>query len=260
MVSRTQSIWGYETNYGSFADYSVAKGSQLIEKPENMDWVQAGSYLLTLGTAYRMLISENGAQIKNGETCLIWGASGGLGVFAYQICKSAGAVPINVVSSNQKKKYLLENGVENIISLEDFENDKKINLDGSVNYYFCKEFGIRLKELIGIEKVNVVFEHIGKETLPFSIYILDKGGRIVICAATSGYDANVDLRYLWMNVNRIIGSHFCSPKEAVSATKLINEKKISHAPSEILSFNNLPFGLNKIDNRTSFGKIAIKIL
>ena len=82
MLSSTQSIWGYETNYGAFAEYTKVRSDQLIKKPDHVSWETAASFSLTLSTAYRMLISDNGANIKTGQTCLIWGGSGGLGSFA----------------------------------------------------------------------------------------------------------------------------------------------------------------------------------
>ena len=103
MLSKSQSIWGYETNYGAFAEYTKVRVSQLIRKPKELDWETAGSYCLTLSTAYRMLISQNAAQLKQGETCLIWGASGGLGSFAVQLCKLIGATSIAIVGSEEKK-------------------------------------------------------------------------------------------------------------------------------------------------------------
>ena len=91
MLSKSQSIWGYETNYGAFAEYTKVRASQLIRKPKNLDWNTAASFCLTLSTAYRMLVSDNGSPIKAGETCLIWGAAGGLGSFAIQLAKLSGA-------------------------------------------------------------------------------------------------------------------------------------------------------------------------
>ena len=105
MLSKTQSVWGYETNFGSFAEYSIVKISQLLSKPKNLNDNISGSYMLTLGTAYRMIISENGGKLQKGETCLIWGASGGLGIFAIQLVNHMGGIPICVVSTKEKAEY-----------------------------------------------------------------------------------------------------------------------------------------------------------
>jgi crotonyl-CoA reductase len=103
-----------------------------------------------------------------------------------------------------------------------------------------------------------VFEHIGKETMALSLYLLRRGGRVVTCAATSGFIANIDLRYVWMEMKKLIGSHFCNPREAVESVALLEKGYIKNNPSLIIDFNEIPKGLNLIDKRQAKGKIAIK--
>ena len=107
MLSSSQSIWGYETNFGAFAEYTKVRCSQLIKKPKNLDWASAASFCLTLSAAYRMLISKNGARVKAGDTCLIWGGAGGLGSFAIQLAKLSGAKVVAIVSSDKKRKFVM---------------------------------------------------------------------------------------------------------------------------------------------------------
>jgi len=259
MLSKSQSVWGYETNFGSFAEYSIVRISQLIQKPKNINIIESGSYMLTLGTAYRMIISENGGKLKKGETCLIWGASGGLGVFAIQLVKYAGGIPICVVSSKEKKEYCKKFGAEHIICLEEFENTNFLDKNDNFNNKMWIEFSMKLKKLIGIEKVDMVFEHIGKETMALSFFLLRRGGRVVTCAATSGYLAKIDIRYVWMEMKKLIGSHFCNQNEASEASKLIASGDIVHNPSTVLDFKDIPLGLDMISKRNSLGKISIKI-
>ncbi len=259
MLSKSQSVWGYETNFGSFAEYSIVKISQLIKKPKNIDVISAGSYMLTLGTAYRMIVSENGGQLKKGETCLIWGASGGLGVFAIQLVKYIGGIPICIVSSNDKANYCKQFGAENIICLDELENKDFFTNEGEFNNKLWLEMTLKIKKLIGSDKVDMVFEHIGKNTMALNFYLLRRGGRVVTCAATSGYLAKIDIRYIWMEMKKLIGSHFCNHEEAYNASELINQGYIKHVPSEILEFKNIPKGLDMISQRKSFGKISIRI-
>jgi len=259
MLSNTQSVWGYETNFGSFAEYAIVKISQLIKKPKNLSWAASGCYMLTLGTAYRMIATKNGLDAKNGQTCLIWGASGGLGIFAIQICNTLGVEPICVVSNNEKAEYCKKFGAKKIINLENFSEKKFINLDGSFNLTMWLEFSQELQKLIGEKKVDLVFEHIGKDTMGLSIYVLKKGGKVVTCAATSGYLSTIDLRYLWMEMKRLIGSHFCNPLEAKESSQLLADGKIYHEPSKTLEFEKLIDGVIEIKNRKSLGKIAINI-
>ena len=258
MLSKSQSVWGYETNFGAFAEYTIVKNSQLIPKPKNQNLLAAGSFMLTLGTAYRMIVSENGGQLKKGETCLIWGASGGLGVFAIQLVKYLGAEPICVVSTKEKAEYCKNLGADKIICLADFENKNFINENNEFNMRAWLEFTRKIKDLIGEEKVDMVFEHIGKETMALSIYLLRRGGRVVTCAATSGFLSIIDIRYIWMEMKKLIGSHFCNPREALESAALVENHHIKHEPYKVFEFNDLPQGLDLIDKRESLGKIAIK--
>lgn len=259
MLSNSQSVWGYETNFGSFAEYAIVKTSQLIKKPKNLSWAASGCFMLTLGTAYRMLATKNGLDAQSGQTCLIWGASGGLGIFAIQICNAIGVEPICVVSNNEKAEYCKKFGAKKIINLEKFYEKNFLSLDGNLNMTMWLEFSQELKILTGEKKVDLVFEHIGKETMALSIYVLKRGGKVVTCAATSGYLSTIDLRYLWMEMKKLIGSHFCNPTEAREATQLIANEKIFFEPSKTLEFEKLIEGVAEIKNRKSLGKIAIKI-
>jgi len=257
MLSKTQSVWGYETNFGSFAEFSIVKISQLLKKPKNLDFANAGSYMLTLGTAHRMIASDNGGKLKKGETCLIWGASGGLGIFAVQLINKLGGIPICVVSTKQKAEYCKKFGAKYTIVLETLEN-KSFLINEDFNMRMWLEFSGQIKKLIGTEKVDMVFEHIGKETMALSVYLLRRGGRVVTCAASSGYEAKIDIRYIWMEMKKIIGSHFCNIKEAEEANDLISSGIIKHEPSKIINFDEIPSGLDEINSRKSFGKIAVK--
>ena len=256
MLSKSQSIWGYETNFGAFSEYAIVKNSQLLRKPAKVDAKICGSYMLTLGTAYRMIKSSNGGNLKSGETCLIWGASGGLGIFAIQLVKKVGGIPICIVSTREKADYCKKFGAEHIICLSELEN-KDFLINNEFNMRSWMEISVLIKKLIGQEKVDMVFEHVGRETMALSIYLLRRGGRVVTCAATSGFLAKIDIRYVWMEMKRLIGSHFCNLKEAEEANELIADGSIIHQPSKIISFDEIPKYLRLMDERKSLGKIAV---
>ena len=95
LAAPSQRIWGYETTWGSFAQFTKVQAQQLLPKPKALAWEEAASYGLTYFTAYRMLM--NRAKLQAGHRVLIWGAAGGLGVFATQLCKAAGAESVGVV-------------------------------------------------------------------------------------------------------------------------------------------------------------------
>ena len=118
---------------------------------------------------------------------------------------------------------------------------------------------LKISNLIGINKVDAVFEHLGADTLALSIFLLRSGGKVVTCAATSGYKAKIDLRYLWMELKQLIGSHFCNSFEANIASDLIAKGHIKHIPSKIIKLEDIPENLNDIFQRRTFGKIAVDL-
>src|SRR5205814_7711707 len=107
-------IWGYETTWGSFAQFCKVQAQQLLRKPANLTWEEAASYGLTYFTAYRMLIDQS--HLQAGHKVLIWGAAGGLGVFATQLCEMAGAQSVGVVNSEEKGQLVTQLGSEGYIN------------------------------------------------------------------------------------------------------------------------------------------------
>ena len=255
MLSESHSIWGYETNYGAFAEYTKVRASQLIKKPKNINWQVAASYNLCLSTAYRMLISNNGAKIRAGDTCFIWGASGGLGSFALQLAKLSGAKVIAVVSSEEKKEICYRLGADFVFNRKTEFPENFITENGDPNYISWR----KIKSLLakkGIDSIDVVFEHIGRETLGLSTYLVKRGGKVVICAATSGYLSTIDLRFLWMQLKTIIGSHFANYNEATLASELIFNNKINPLIHSINKIDKLPEMMDNMYNGRTFGKIV----
>src|SRR5215217_6368774 len=118
LAAPSQQIWGYETTWGSFAQFCKVQAQQCLPKPARLSWEEAASYGLTYFTAYRMLIDQ--AKIQSGDRVLIWGAAGGLGVFATQLCKLAGADSVGVVSSADKGELCRELGACGTIDRNEF--------------------------------------------------------------------------------------------------------------------------------------------
>src|SRR5919201_101510 len=118
LAAPSQRIWGYETSWGSFAQFAKVQAQQLLPKPAHLAWEEAASYGLTYFTAYRMLIDR--AQLQAGQRVLIWGAAGGLGVFATQLCKLAGADAVGVVSSDEKGKLIEQLGAIGYINRSEY--------------------------------------------------------------------------------------------------------------------------------------------
>ncbi|HKG04422.1 MAG TPA: alcohol dehydrogenase catalytic domain-containing protein, partial [Conexibacter sp.] len=119
LAAPSQEIWGYETTWGSFAQFCKVQAQQLLPKPKHLSWEEAASYGLTYFTAYRMLMDQ--AKLQPGHRVLIWGAAGGLGVFATQLCKIAGAQSVGVVSSPEKGELIKQLGAVDYIDRNDFK-------------------------------------------------------------------------------------------------------------------------------------------
>ncbi len=107
MFSTSQRIWGYETPDGSFAQFCRVQARQLMPRPKHLTWEECACYTLTLATAYRMLFGHAPHDIKPGQFVLVWGASGGLGVFGVQLAAASGAHVIGVISDETKRDYVL---------------------------------------------------------------------------------------------------------------------------------------------------------
>ena len=188
--------------------------------PTHLDWEEAASLSLTLATAYRMLVSPNAGAMRQGDVVLVWGATGGLGGFAVQLVRNGGGIPVCVVSSADKAELLRSLGVERIIdrSAEGYE----FWADGQPQPAEWRRFGSRIRELTGGEDPDLVFEHPGRATFGASVYVAKRGGTVVTCASTSGYTHEYDNRYLWMQLKRVVGSHFANYREAWQANRLVS--------------------------------------
>jgi crotonyl-CoA reductase len=259
MLDPEQRIWGFETNFGGLAHLAIVKANQLMPKPGHLSWEEAASPGLVNSTAYRQLISKNGASLKLGDTVLIWGASGGLGSYATQMALAAGATPVCVVSSDDKAEICRSMGAELVIDrrAEDFRFWKDETTQDPKEW---RRFGARIRELTGGRDVDIVFEHPGRETFGASVFAARKGGTIVTCASTSGYLHEYDNRYLWMNLKRIIGSHFANYREAWEANDLINRGLIHPTLSRVYSLDDVGQAAFDVHQNLHQGKVGVLCL
>ncbi|MFI0773126.1 crotonyl-CoA carboxylase/reductase [Streptomyces sp. NPDC021212] len=259
MLDPEQRIWGFETNFGGLAEIALVKSNQLMPKPAHLTWEEAACSGLVNSTAYRQLVSRNGAGMKQGDNVLIWGASGGLGSYATQFALHGGANPVCVVSSDAKAELCRSMGAEAVIdrSAEDFRfwSDER-----TPNPKEWKRFGKEIRELTGGEDVDIVFEHPGRETFGASVYVTRKGGTIVTCASTSGYTHEYDNRYLWMQLKRIIGSHFANYREAWEANRLIAKGKIHPTLSTVFPLAQTPAAVRRVQENRHSGKVGVLCL
>ncbi|MFB6714027.1 MULTISPECIES: crotonyl-CoA carboxylase/reductase [unclassified Streptomyces] len=259
MLDPEQRIWGFETNFGGLAQLALVKSNQLMPKPEHLSWEEAASPGLVNSTAYRQLVSRNGAGMKQGDNVLIWGASGGLGSYATQLALAGGANPVCVVSSGQKAEICRRMGAEAIIdrSAEGYRFWKDEHDQDPREW---KRFGTRIRELTGGEDVDIVFEHPGRETFGASVYVARKGGTIVTCASTSGYKHEYDNRYLWMSLKRIVGSHFANYREAWEANRLVAKGRIHPTLSKAYPLEETGQAAYEVHRNLHQGKVGVLAL
>jgi crotonyl-CoA carboxylase/reductase len=245
MFSPSQRIWGYETPDGSFAQFTRVQAQQLMPRPRHLTWEESACYTLTLATAYRMLFGHKPHVLNPGDNVLVWGASGGLGSYAIQLVNAAGANAIGVISEEDKRAFVMGMGAKGVINRKDFTCWGQMPTVNTPEYkaWFneTRKFGKAIWEITGKGvNVDMVFEHPGEATFPVSVFVVKRGGMVVICAGTTGYNLTFDVRYLWMHQKRVQGSHFANLKQASAANKLMLERRLDPAMSEVFPWAEIP--------------------
>jgi crotonyl-CoA carboxylase/reductase len=260
LAAPSQKIWGYETSWGSFAQFTKVQAQQLLPKPANLTWEEAASYGLTYFTAYRMLIDR--CDIKAGDRVLIWGAAGGLGVFATQLCKLTGAHACGVVSSDEKGNLVERLGADAYINRGEFagmmRTGEETPEEEKARFKESRRFSKAVKDALGGEP-DIVFEHVGQATFPTSVLTVKPFGKVVICGATSGYNLDFDVRYLWMRQKQIVGSHFANAWEANRANALIEHGQIRPVLWQTMGFEGVAEAHQLMRENKHLGKIAILV-
>ena len=266
MLSESNKVFGYETADGTFAQFTAVQAHQLMRKPPQLSWEESGCYNLTLVTAYRMLFGHAPNELKPGQFVLVWGASGGLGSFAVQLASIVGAKPIGVISDNSKAEYVKSLGAVGVLNRKDFNcwgEHPDIDDVEAYNAYMkeVRKFGKALWEFTGKGKnVDMVFEHPGETTVPVSMFIVKRGGMVVICAGTTGYNLTLDARYLWMHSKRLQGSHFGNSKQANAANNLVHDGAINPCMSEVFEWEKIPLAHEKMmNNEHKAGNMAVLV-
>jgi crotonyl-CoA carboxylase/reductase len=243
MLAGSTRIWGYETNWGSFAQFTKVQDHQCLPKPAHLSWEEAAAYMLVGATAYRMLYGWSGNTLSAEDFVLIWGGAGGLGSMAIQIVRAAGAKSVAVVSSEDKFDYCKKLGATGVLDRKQFNHWGMLphwKDEAAYNEWLkgARAFGRALWEALG-ERRNptIVFEHPGESTIPTSVFACETGGMVVICAGTTGYNATLDLRYHWMRQKRLQGSHFANDQQAKGINDLVIEGKVDPCLSRVFEFD-----------------------
>lgn len=266
MTSASQSVWGYEENYGSFAQFTVVRDFQCHPKPDRLSWAEAAAYMLTGATAYRQLLGWHPHVVKPGEPVLIWGGAGGLGSMAIQIARVHGGRPVAVVSSPERERYCTDLGAVGTVDRRGFSHWGRLPDIGAgpeMRAWLAevRRFGAGYWEALGEKRApKIVVEHSGQDTIPTSIYLCDNAGMVVICGGTTGYHADIDLRYLWMRQKRLQGSHFANLQQCRAITELVASGAVDPCLSLVGGFDEIG-KLHQLmcDNQQPPGNMAVLV-
>jgi crotonyl-CoA carboxylase/reductase len=246
MLCQEQKIWGYETPDGAFAQFTRVQAQQLVVKPKHLSWEQAGCYMLVLATAFRMLYGHPPHTLQPAMNVLVWGGSGGLGSMAIQLIKAAGSNAIAVVSTEERGKWCMEIGARAYINRTKFNcwGQLPSTKDRAAYSAYLKEvqrFGKAIWEITGkgIDP-DIVFEHPGEQTFPVSAYVCRRGGMVVFCAGTTGFNLTFDAAYVWMRQKRLQGSHFATLMQADAANHSVMDGRVLPCMSEVFEFGAIP--------------------
>ena len=245
MIAPSARIYGYDTNYGSFGQFTRVQSHQVLPKAPHLSWEEAAAPTLVGTTAYRMLHGWSGNTVQPGDAVLVWGGSGGLGTQASQLVRLAGGIPVAVVSDPQRGAFAERYGAAGWIDRRQYGHwgipplvdDVTGQKEWSAG---VRAFGKAMWGIIGERRdPAIVFEHPGAATVPTSIFVCEAGGMVVICAGTTGFDAMVDLRYHWTRQKRLQGSHGTNDEQATAYNQLVVDGKIDPVLGRTVSFDEI---------------------
>jgi crotonyl-CoA carboxylase/reductase len=262
MAARSFEAWGYETTWGSFAQFAKVQAHQLLPRPQGLSWAESASYGLSYFTAYRLLIERSNLQV--GQKVLVWGAAGGLGVFAVQLAAAAGADVVGVVNSAEKGRLVEDLGAIGWVDRSEFDEmmrtaENLADRDAEKRRTAAmRAFAKRVKSILG-EEPDIVVEHVGKATFPTSVFTVKPFGKVAICGATTGFDLDFDARYLWMRQKEIVGCHGVNAYQAMKANKLVSAGKIRPLLSQAMPFDDVAEAHQLMYENKHLGKIAILV-
>ena len=233
---REYDIIGYRRD-GGYAEFVAVPGANIVPKPSQLSWEEAAALPLVTVTAWHMLVTR--AKVQPGETVLVHAAGSGVGSIAIQVAKLRGARVLTTASSDEKLTAARELGADETINYTNSDWPKEVR---------------RLTDRKG---VDVVVEHTGAATWPGSIASLKPNGRLVTCGATSGYDAQTDLRQVFYRHLNILGSFMGSKAELLEAMKFVEQRKIRGVVDRVLPLSEARQAHELIENRAQFGKVVL---
>ena len=222
---------------GGLCEFIAFEAGKMIAMPDSVSFEQAAALPVAYGTAYRMMVTRGG--IRKGELCLILGASGGVGTGCVQIAKAAGATVIACASSADKLEKLAALGADYLIN------------------YAEEDFSPAAWRISGKKGVDLVINYTGGDTWQPSLRALGRGGRMVCCGATVGFDPQTDLRYIWRRELDIRGSNGWGPGDLERLLDLVAAGEIVPAIDRVVPLDGAVDAMRALENREVFGKVII---
>jgi alcohol dehydrogenase len=229
---------------GGMAEYCLVAADQLVAMPPGVSFEEAAALPVAYGTAHRMLITHN--TVKKGDRVLILGASGGVGTGCVILAKHLGAEVIACTSSPEKMQKLRELGADEVINVKDVDFSK----------WAVEKYGKPQRRSYD-GGVDVVINFTGGDTWHPSLRCLKRGGKLLVCGATAGYDPKEDLRYIWSFELNIIGSNSFYDDDLQALMKLIAEGKMRPVIDKVLPLEEAREGLRLIQDREVIGKVVV---
>ncbi|WP_206453541.1 zinc-binding dehydrogenase [Aurantimonas marina] len=211
----------------------------LVPAPPGCDAVGAALAPVTFGTVEHMLFDN--AKLEPGETILIHAGGSGIGSAAIQLAKKMGCTVITTVGSDDK-----------------IERARALGADHVINYREDRFEGVTRK-LTKKKGVDVVFEHVGKDTFPGSMLCLKRGGRLVTCGSTSGISTEINLMMLFQQQLRLIGSFGCRMENMRDAMQKMARGLVHPVIDTRIGFDGIEVALKRMETRAVFGKIVLDL-
>jgi NADPH:quinone reductase-like Zn-dependent oxidoreductase len=229
---------------GGMGEYCAVAAEQLIRMPAAVSFEDAASLPVAYGTAHRMMITHN--TVKAGDRVLVLGASGGVGTGCVLLGKMLGAEVIACASSDSKLARLKAMGADEVVDY--------IKTDWSK--WAVEKYG-KPQRRTNEGGVDVVINFTGGDTWVPSLRCLKRGGKLLVCGATAGYDPKEDLRYIWSFELQVIGSNSFYDDNLSALMDLISAGKIKPVIDKVLPLEQAREGLRLIEDREVIGKVVV---
>ncbi len=242
-LNRERGLMG-EMMHGGLAEKCLVAEHQLIRMPNGVTYEDAASLPVAYGTAHRMLITHK--TLKSGDKVLVLGASGGVGTGCVILAKMLGATVIACASSADKLKRLKELGADEVINYKEVDFSR----------WAVEKYGKPQRRSYE-GGVDVLINFTGGETWQPSLRCVKRGGKILVCGATAGYDPKEDLRYIWSFELQIIGSNSFYDDNLQALMQFIEQGRMKPVIDKVLPLDRAVEGLRMIENRDVFGKIVV---